>query len=137
MTDQESSKPRGWMAAFFLIWSGQAVSLLGSQLVQFALIWWLTQTTGSATVLATAVLVSLLPQILLGPVAGRDCGPLEPAQADDPGGQPDRAGDGRAGDIVLDRVGADLARLRADAVALGLRSVPLVGDAGLDFFDGA
>lgn len=70
MTDQESSKARGWMAAFFLIWSGQAVSLLGSQLVQFALIWWLTQTTGSATVLATAVLVSLVPQILLGPVAG-------------------------------------------------------------------
>ncbi len=58
------------MAPFFLIWSGQAVSLLGSQLVQFSLIWWLTQTTGSATVLATAVLVSLLPQIFLGPLAG-------------------------------------------------------------------
>ena len=71
MTAQEnSSRSRGWMASFFLIWSGQAVSLLGSQLVQFALIWWLTQTTGSATVLATAVLVSLLPQILLGPLAG-------------------------------------------------------------------
>jgi DHA3 family macrolide efflux protein-like MFS transporter len=70
MTDQEPTKSRRWMAPFFLIWSGQAVSLLGSQLVQFALIWWLTQTTGSATVLATAVLVSLVPQILLGPLAG-------------------------------------------------------------------
>lgn len=70
MNDQESSKTRGWMAPFFLIWTGQAVSLLGSQLVQFALIWWLTRTTGSATVLATAVLVSLLPQIVLGPLAG-------------------------------------------------------------------
>ena len=71
MTTQENStSSRGWMASFFLIWSGQAVSLLGSQLVQFALIWWLTKTTGSATVLATAVLVGLLPQIVLGPLAG-------------------------------------------------------------------
>ena len=69
-TQDNSNSSRGWMAPFFLIWSGQAASLLGSQLVQFALIWWLTQTTGSATVLATAVLVSLLPQIVLGPLAG-------------------------------------------------------------------
>jgi len=38
--------------------------------VQFALVWWLTQTTGSATVLAGATLVALLPQILVAPVAG-------------------------------------------------------------------
>lgn len=65
--DQESKK---WMMPFFVIWSGQAVSLLGSQLVQFALIWWLTQKTGSATVLATASLVGLLPQVFLAPLAG-------------------------------------------------------------------
>jgi DHA3 family macrolide efflux protein-like MFS transporter len=58
------------MAAFFTIWTGQAISLLGSQLVQFALIWWLTETTGSATVLAGASMIGLLPQIALGPVAG-------------------------------------------------------------------
>ncbi|MEZ4643430.1 MAG: MFS transporter [Chloroflexota bacterium] len=55
---------------FFVIWSGQSVSLLGSQLVQFALIWWLTQTTGSATVLAMASLVGLVPQVVLGPFVG-------------------------------------------------------------------
>ena len=43
-----------WKTTFFTIWSGQALSLLGSQLVQFALIWHLTISTGSATVLATA-----------------------------------------------------------------------------------
>jgi DHA3 family macrolide efflux protein-like MFS transporter len=59
-----------WQARFFTIWTGQAFSLLGSQLVQFALIWWLTSTTRSATVLATASLIGLLPQVLLGPVAG-------------------------------------------------------------------
>jgi DHA3 family macrolide efflux protein-like MFS transporter len=59
-----------WKTPFFIIWSGQAFSLLGSQLVQFALIWWLTKETGSATVLATASLVGLLPQVFLGPLAG-------------------------------------------------------------------
>lgn len=59
-----------WKRPFFVIWVGQAFSLLGSQLVQFALVWWLTQTTGSATVLATATLAAMLPQIILGPVAG-------------------------------------------------------------------
>jgi hypothetical protein len=44
-----------WKPRFFSIWAGQAVSLLGSMLVQFALVWWLTQTTGSATVLATTL----------------------------------------------------------------------------------
>jgi len=61
---------RRWQAPFFTIWGGQALSLLGSQLVQFALIWYLTVETGSATVLATASLVGLIPQVVLGPIAG-------------------------------------------------------------------
>jgi len=60
----------GWQLSFFTIWSGQAFSLLGSELVQFALVWWLTESTGSATVLATATLVALLPTVLLAPFAG-------------------------------------------------------------------
>jgi DHA3 family macrolide efflux protein-like MFS transporter len=59
-----------WAGRFFTIWIGQAFSLFGSSIVQFALVWWLTKATGSATVLATATLVALLPQILLGPFAG-------------------------------------------------------------------
>ena len=59
-----------WKRPFFTLWIGQAFSLLGSQLVQFALVWWLTRTTGSAAVLATASLVALLPNVLLSPVAG-------------------------------------------------------------------
>lgn len=64
------SDGRKWKAPFFTIWTGQAFSLLGSQLVQFALIWHLTITTGSAKVLAFAAIVGLLPQILLGPIIG-------------------------------------------------------------------
>ena len=58
------------MRFFFIIWLGQAFSLFGSQLVQFALIWYLTETTGSAIVLAGASIAGLLPQIVLGPLAG-------------------------------------------------------------------
>jgi len=61
---------KGWATRFFVIWTGQAFSLVGSSLVQFALVWWMTSQTGSATVLATATLFALLPQILLGPFVG-------------------------------------------------------------------
>ena len=59
-----------WKNRFFIIWGGQALSIIGSQLVQFALIWYLTVQSGSATVLATASLVGLLPNVILGPFIG-------------------------------------------------------------------
>jgi DHA3 family macrolide efflux protein-like MFS transporter len=59
-----------WAPKFFIIWIGQAFSLIGSALVQFALVWWLTSQTGSATVLAGATMVALLPQIFLAPFVG-------------------------------------------------------------------
>jgi len=58
------------MRPFLTIWTGQAVSLLGSQLVQFALIWWLAKTTDSATTLATAAMMSVLPAVFISPFAG-------------------------------------------------------------------
>ena len=71
MTSETSqSIPENWAPRFFTVWGGQAISLFGSQLVQFALVWWLTRETGSATVLATATLFALLPQVLLGPFVG-------------------------------------------------------------------
>lgn len=66
----ETTLPANWKARFFTIWGGQAISLLGSQLVQFALIWYLTERTNSATTLATASLAGLLPQVLLSPLIG-------------------------------------------------------------------
>jgi DHA3 family macrolide efflux protein-like MFS transporter len=58
------------MRPFFAIWTGQVFSLLGSELVQFALVWWLTTTTGSATVLALATMMAVLPRVFVSPVAG-------------------------------------------------------------------
>lgn len=68
MINPEQRSPS--LRPFWLLWSGQAVSLLGSQAVQFALIWWLTAETESPTILASAAIVGLLPQVLLGPFIG-------------------------------------------------------------------
>jgi DHA3 family macrolide efflux protein-like MFS transporter len=62
--------PQNWAVRFYTLWTGQAFSLLGSQLVQFAIIWYLTQTTNSATTLAIASMMGLLPQVLLSPFIG-------------------------------------------------------------------
>src|SRR5215208_7391890 len=70
METPSGSETGKWAGRFFTIWTGQALSLFGSALVQFALIWWLTQKSGSATILALATLVGMLPQIVLGPFAG-------------------------------------------------------------------
>lgn len=61
---------KNWMKKFIPIWAAQIFSLLGSGLVQFALVWYITQKTGSAAMLATATLVALLPDVLLAPFAG-------------------------------------------------------------------
>jgi DHA3 family macrolide efflux protein-like MFS transporter len=59
-----------WLISFGIIWIGQAFSILGSSLVSFGLVWWLTEETGSATVLATSTLVAMLPGVFIGPFAG-------------------------------------------------------------------
>jgi DHA3 family macrolide efflux protein-like MFS transporter len=70
MTTTDTNPNAHWARRFFTIWGGQAFSLLGSQLVQFALVWWLASTTQSATVLAMATLFAILPQVFISPFAG-------------------------------------------------------------------
>jgi DHA3 family macrolide efflux protein-like MFS transporter len=64
------SQSTSWKKIFGAFWTAQAFSLFGSGLSQFALIWWITQTTGSATMLAVASMVGLLPMVVLGPLVG-------------------------------------------------------------------
>lgn len=63
-------EPNRWQTRFFTIWGAQALSMFGTSLVQFAMVWWLTETTGSATSLAIAMIAVMLPNVLLGPLAG-------------------------------------------------------------------
>ena len=67
---QQSQKQIHWAMPFFTIWTGQAISQLGSRAAGFAVVWWLTQTTGSATVLTLSTMMFFLAQVFLGPAAG-------------------------------------------------------------------
>ena len=49
---------------------GQAVSMLGSHGVQFALIWWLAEKTSSPLMLGISGIVAYLPMTLFSPLAG-------------------------------------------------------------------
>lgn len=70
MENQSPNIEKKWIQKFFPIWGAQIFSLLGSGLVQFALVWYITQKTGSAAMLAMATLAALLPEVLLAPFAG-------------------------------------------------------------------
>ncbi len=70
LTSPEQEIPANWLANFLPMFIGQIFSLLGSSLVQFALVWYVTKLTGSATVLATATTAALIPNIFLGPFVG-------------------------------------------------------------------
>lgn len=55
---------------YLTFWSGQIVSTLGSSIVQFVIIWWITLQTQSGMYLSLAALVGLVPMIVLSPVVG-------------------------------------------------------------------
>jgi len=58
------------MSAFAVIWVGQVVSLIGSDLTGFALGVWTYRHTGSVTQFSLIVLCAELPGILLSPLVG-------------------------------------------------------------------
>lgn len=59
-----------WKHNFFTIWIGQAFSQLSSSILQFAIVWYLTDQTGSAMVLSVAMMMGFLPQGILGLFTG-------------------------------------------------------------------
>jgi MFS transporter, DHA3 family, macrolide efflux protein len=68
MENEINNKP--WVRNFVPVWIAQLVSLLGSLLAQYAIIWWLTLESGSAAVMAVSTLFGMLPAVLLGPFVG-------------------------------------------------------------------
>ena len=55
---------------YLTFWAGQIFSLLGSMVVHFVIMWYLTVTTESPMVLALASFFYFLPMIIIMPVAG-------------------------------------------------------------------
>ena len=63
-------KTQKWKSQFITVAIGQAISMLGSHGVQFALIWWLAEKTSSPFMLGISGLVAYLPMSLFSPLAG-------------------------------------------------------------------
>ncbi|MHA1782610.1 MAG: MFS transporter, partial [Promethearchaeota archaeon] len=55
---------------FLFLWSGQLFSLLGSSVVQFVIVYWITIVTKSMTFLSIASFFAFLPQFIIMPIAG-------------------------------------------------------------------
>jgi MFS transporter, DHA3 family, macrolide efflux protein len=64
------SKDKLFNKNFLLLWQGQTVSQIGSQIFSIALMFWIKHATGSATLMGTVMMLSMLPAALLGPVSG-------------------------------------------------------------------
>ena len=66
----EKIQKQKWKSQLMIVALGQAVSMLGSHGVQFALIWWLAEKTSSPLMLGISGLVAYLPMTLFSPLAG-------------------------------------------------------------------
>ena len=59
-----------WKTKFVFLGIGQAVSMLTSSILQISIVWYLTQKTGSPTIVTLATLAGYLPRALLGLFTG-------------------------------------------------------------------
>jgi MFS transporter, DHA3 family, macrolide efflux protein len=53
-----------------LLWQAQSVSQLGTQAFSIVMMFWLMENTGSSVLMSLVLTLSILPSILLGPIAG-------------------------------------------------------------------
>ena len=65
----EQKRPAG-MRAFWIIWGGQVISLLGTAMTNFGLTIWAFEKTGEATALAMIGFFFVTPMVILSPTAG-------------------------------------------------------------------
>ena len=59
-----------WKQKISLFLTSQAISLLGSSLVQYAIIWYITLTTQSGVMMTLSTLCGVIPQVIISPFAG-------------------------------------------------------------------
>jgi len=55
---------------FLVVWGGQSISILGSQMSYIALFYWVYDSTGSSAALASVAIASAITRFLAGPLAG-------------------------------------------------------------------
>ncbi len=60
-----------WRRNIYLFLGSQFLTGITSMIVQYAIIWYLTKETGSATILSIATILGMLPMALLSHLWGR------------------------------------------------------------------
>lgn len=70
MNPQVPVKNEDWKKRVILFLTSQTISLLGSSLTQYAIIWYVTLTTTSGIMLTISTLVTFIPQVLISLFAG-------------------------------------------------------------------
>ena len=55
---------------YLIFWIGQLFSILGSSIIHFVIVWWITVITGNAVLLGVANFLGMLPLIVLSPIFG-------------------------------------------------------------------
>ena len=61
---------RSWVKKVVIFFASQTVSIFGSTVVGYSIIWYITLATSSGMMMTIATLCNFLPQILISPIAG-------------------------------------------------------------------
>lgn len=69
-TIEEKMPKKLWNLNFFLLWQGQLVSLLGDNIYNIAIKFWILERTGSTGIMALISATANLPRIFVSPFAG-------------------------------------------------------------------
>lgn len=70
MNTGNDDRKENWLKNIILFLSSQTISLFGSSLVQFAMMWHITLTTESGVMMTLYIICGFIPTFLLSPVAG-------------------------------------------------------------------
>jgi len=70
MSSQNSGLKDNWVRNIVLFLSSQTISLFGSSLVQYAIMWHITLTTESGLMMTLFIICGFIPTFILSPIAG-------------------------------------------------------------------
>lgn len=70
MNTGNDDRKENWVKNIVLFLSSQTISLFGSSLVQYAIMWYITLTTESGVMMTLYIICGFIPTFLLSPVAG-------------------------------------------------------------------
>jgi MFS transporter, DHA3 family, macrolide efflux protein len=65
-----NKEPQLFNKNFLILWHSQLISQLGSQAFAVAMLFWIKHLTGSATLMGTLLMASMIPGAILGPIGG-------------------------------------------------------------------